>query len=111
MYAHGTTSGNIVMNHENGHYQTLTTSGAITLSFLNLPANNKLGRIILDVNVVSTGHTITVPSAVKIAGNVTGGDGSSKQITVTTSGRYMYEFMTPDAGTTILMHQLGDNYI
>ena len=111
VYAHGTTSGTITVNHENGHYQTLTTSGAITLSFSNLPSNNKLGRIILDVNVVSTGHTITVPSAVKIAGNVTGGDGSSKQITVTTSGRYMYEFMTPDAGTTILMHQLGDNYI
>ena len=76
-----------------------------------MPANNELGRIILDVNVVSTAHTITIPSTVLVSGNVSGGDGSSDTITVPTSGRYLYEFMTPDGGTTILMHQLGNNYI
>ena len=111
VHAHGTTSGIITLNHENGHYQTLTTSGAITLAFSNMPATGKLGRIILDVDVVSTSHTITIPTAVLVAGNVSGGDGSSNSITVPTSGRYLYEFMTPDAGTTVLMHQLGNNYI
>jgi len=111
VYAHGLKDGTITLNHENGHYQTLTTSGTITLEFLNLPATGKLGRIILDVNVASTAHTITIPSAVLVAGNVSGGDGSSDTITVPTSGRYLYEFMSPDAGTTILMHQLGNNYI
>jgi len=89
----------------------LTTTGTITLSFLNLPNTGKLGRIILDLTVASTAHTITIPSAVLVAGNVSGGDGSSDTITVPTSGRYLYEFMSPDAGATILMHQLGDNYI
>jgi hypothetical protein len=111
VYAHGSASGTINLNHENGHYQTLTTTGSITLAFLNLPATGKLGRIILDVNVVSTAHTITIPTAVIVAGNVSGGDGSSNTITVPTSGRYLYEFMSPDAGTTVLMHQLGNNYI
>ena len=111
VYGHGTASGIITLNHENGHYQTLTTSGAITLAFDNMPATNKLGRIILDVTVVSTAHTITIPTAVLVAGNVSGGDGSSNSITVPTSGRYLYEFMTPDAGSTVLMHQLGNNYI
>ena len=111
VYSHGTTGGNITLNHENGHYQTITTNAAITIDFSNLPATNSLGRIVFDVTYASVAHTITVPSSVKVAGNVTGGDGSSKQITVTTSGRYLYEFMTPDNGTTILMHQLGDNYI
>ena len=111
VYAHGTTSGSIALNHENGHYQTLTTNGSITLSFTNLPATNSLGRIILDITVASTAHTITIPSSVLVSGNVSGGDGSSNTITVPTSGRYLYEFMTPDAGTTILMHQLGNNYI
>jgi len=111
VFAHGTTSGAITLNHENGHYQTLTTSGSITLSFLNLPLTGKLGRIILDINVVLTGHTITIPTAVLVAGNVSGGDGSSNTITVPTSGRYLYEFMSPDGGTTVLMHQLGNNYI
>ena len=111
VYAHGSIDGTITMNHENGHYQTLTTTGTITLGFSNLPATGKLGRIILDVNVASTAHTITIPSAVLVAGNVSGGDGSSDTITVPTSGRYLYEFMSPDSGTTILMHQLGNNYI
>ena len=111
MYAHGTTGGSIVLNHTNGHYQTLTTNASITLSFTNLPAASSVGRIVLDVTVVDVAHTITIPSAVIVAGNVSGGDGSSDTITVPTSGRHLYEFVTPDNGTTILMHQLGANYI
>lgn len=111
VYAHGTTGGSIALNHANGHYQTITTNAAITLSFTNLPATSSVGRIILDITFASTSHTITIPSAVLVSGNVDGGDGSSDTITVPTSGRYLYEFMTPDNGTTILMHQLGKNYI
>ena len=56
-------------------------------------------------------HTLTIPTSVIVSGGVTGGDGSSNTITAPTSGRYLYEFMTPDGGTTILMHELGNNYI
>ena len=111
VFAHGTTGGAITLNHENGHYQTITSNAAITLSFSNWPATATLGRIILDITYASTAHTITIPSAVIVSGGVTGGDGSSDTITAPTSGRYLYEFMTPDAGVTILMHQLGNNYI
>ncbi|OUU14249.1 MAG: hypothetical protein CBB97_25305 [Candidatus Endolissoclinum sp. TMED37] len=111
IYPHGTTGGNVVLNHENGHYQTITTNASMTISFTNLPASGSLGRIIFDVTFVSTAHTITIPTAVLVSGNVSGGDGSSNTITAPTSGRYLYEFMTPDGGTTILMHQLGNNYI
>ena len=111
VYAHGTTGGAVTLNHENGHYQSLTTNASVTLSFTNMPATNSVGRIILDINVVSSAHTITIPSAVLVSGNVSGGDGSSDTITVPTTGRYLYEFLTPDNGTTILMHQLGNNYI
>ena len=111
VYAHGSIADTITLNHEKGHYQTLTTTDTITLAFMNFPATGKLGRIILDVNVVSTAHTITIPSKVLVAGNVSGGDGSSNTITVPTSGRYLYEFMSPDGGTTILMHQLGKQYV
>ena len=111
VHSHGTDSGTITLNHTNGHYQTLTTSGSVTIEFRNLPANNQLGRIVLDITYGSTAHTLTIPSAVLVSGNVTGGDGSSDTITVPTSGRYLYEFLTPDNGTTILMHQLGNNYI
>ena len=111
IYVHGTTGGAITLNHNNGHYQTITTNASITLSFTNLPATATLGRIILDITFASTAHTITIPTTVLVSGLVLGGDGSSNTITCPTSGRYLYEFMTPDAGTTILMHQIGNNYI
>jgi hypothetical protein len=110
VYPHGNITGSVTLNHENGHYQTATTTGAITLAFSNFPSSGQLGRIILDINVASTAHTITIPTAVLVADNVTGGDGSSDTITVSNSGRVLYEFMTPDGGTTILMHQLGKLY-
>ena len=111
IYAHGTAGGSITLNHANGHYQTITSNASITLTFTNWPATSTLGRIILDITFASTAHTITIPTAVIVSGLVLGGDGSSNTITCPTSGRYLYEFMTPDAGTTILMHQIGNNYI
>ena len=110
VYAHGTTGGAITLNHENGHYQTITTNASITLSFANLPATATLGRIILDITYGLVAHTITIPSAVIVADNVSGGDGSSDTITSPQTGRYLYEFLTPDNGTTILMHQIGKLY-
>jgi len=111
IYAHGTTGGSISLNHENGHYQTITTNASITLSFKSWPVTATLGRIVLDITFASTAHTITIPSSVIVSGGVGGGDGSSNTITCPTSGRYLYEFLTPDNGTTILMHQVGNNYI
>jgi hypothetical protein len=110
VYGHGTTGGVITLNHENGHYQTITSNAAITLGFSKFPATSTVGRIILDITYASTAHTITIPSAVKVADNVSGGDGSSNTITAPNTGRYLYEFLTPDAGTTILMHQIGKMY-
>ena len=84
VYAHGTTGGSIELNHENGHYQTLTTNASITFSFANWPTTATLGRILLDITYASTAHTITIPTAVLVSGLVLGGDGSSNTITCTT---------------------------
>jgi len=111
VFPHGSVStGNVTLNHENGHYQTLTITADTTFGFLNFPTSGTLGRIILDITVApsSTG-ILTFPSAVIKADNVTGSDGTSDQITVGL-GRFLYEFMTPDGGTTVLMHQLGKQY-
>jgi hypothetical protein len=109
VYAHGTTGGSITLNHENGHYQTLTTNAAVTLAFTNFPSAS-MGRIILDITYGSTAHTLTVTSATLAADNVTGFDASTNIVTISTTGRYLYEFVTPDGGTTVLMHQLGKLY-
>ena len=110
VYAHGSVSGgSVTLNHENGHYQTLTITANTTFAFINFPTG-ALGRIILDITVApsSTG-ILTFPSAVIKADNVTGSDGTSDQIT-TGLGRVLFEFVSPDGGTTVLMHQLGKQY-
>ena len=111
IYAHGSvSSGSVTLNHENGHYQTLTITADTTFAFSNFPAG-ALGRMILDITVAPTSTGIlTFPSAVIKADNVTGSDGTSDQITIGL-GRALFEFMSPDGGTTVLMHQLGKQYV
>ena len=111
VYTHGSvSSGAVTLNHENGHYQTLTITADTTFTFINFPPTGALGRIILDITVAPTSTGIlTFPSAVIKADNVFGSDGTSDQIT-TGIGRALFEFISPDGGTTILMHQLGRQY-
>ena len=111
VFAHGSvSSGSVTLNHENGHYQTLTITANTTFAFSNFPTGS-VGRMILDITVepTSTG-VLTFPSAVIKADNVTGSDGTSDQIT-TGLGRVLFEFISPDGGTTVLMHQLGKQYV
>jgi len=111
VYPHGTVaSGSVTLNHNNGHYQTLTITADTTFAFSNFPSG-AMGRIILDITVspASTG-ILTFPSSVIKADNVTGSDGTSDQIT-TGLGRFLFEFMSPNGGTTVLMHQLGKQYV
>ena len=89
VYAHGTTGGAITLNHNNGHYQTITTNASVTLTFTNFPASGSLGRIVLDITCAAVAHTLTIPSAVIVADNVTGGDGSSDTITFPDNKRFL----------------------
>jgi hypothetical protein len=109
IYAHGTVgSGSVTLNHGNGHYQTLTITADTTFAFTNFPSG-ALGRIVLDLTVNVGATTLTFPSAVIKADNVHGSDGTSDQV-APGLGRVMFEFMSPDGGTTVLMHQLGKQY-
>ena len=109
VYAHGSVGGGAVtLNHANGHYQTLTITADTTFTLTNFPTG-ALGRIILDLTVAPSASTLTFPSAIIKADNVTGSDGTSDQISVGI-GRVLYELMSPDGGTTVLMHQLGKQY-
>ena len=56
----------VTLNHENGHYQTLTITADTTFAFINFPATGALGRIILDITVLHLRSTgiLTFPSAV-----------------------------------------------
>ncbi len=109
VYAHGSVaSGVITLNHNNGHYHTATVTADTTFAFTNFPTGG-LGRFILDITVSVGATNLIFPSAVIKADNVNGSDGTSDTIQPGL-GRFMFEFMSPDGGTTVLMHQLGKQY-
>jgi len=114
VYPHGalgSTSATITLNHENGHYQTIASTGAsIDIVCSNWPASGTLGRIILDITYGNTAHEVTLDNNILVADNVTGFNSGTNKISVSDTGRYLYEFVTSDGGTTVLMHQLGKLY-
>lgn len=106
----GTVSGTQTINYASGHYQTLTTSGSVTLAFSNFPATGSQGWVIVRVTVASTAHTLTLPAAVgtgSSASSVLGIQGiSSNVITFNETGTYEFLFHTEDGGTTIYLSEL-----
>ena len=101
VYAHGSMgSGDVTLNHNNGHYQTLTITADTTFSIINFPASGTLGRIVLDLTVQPSATNITFPTAVIKADNVHGSDGTSDQISPGI-GRVLYEFLSPDVAVAM----------
>jgi hypothetical protein len=100
------TSGAIAINYSSGHYQSITTSGSISLSFTNFPASGTYGYIKLQINITNTAHTVTLPAAVTLG--TAGLQGySSNTISFGATGVYEFAFGTYDSGTTITIFDLN----
>ena len=106
----GTLTGSVGVNYANGHYQTVTTAGSISLAFTNFPAAGTLGFVTVRVGVSSIGHTLTLPAAVgsgSSSTSVTGIQGfASNVITFGETGTYEFQFHTDDGGSTIYISEL-----
>lgn len=100
------TSGSIAIDYSSAQYQYVSTSGSISLNFTNWPAAGSQGVIQLAVNITSTAHTLTLPSAVSLG--TTGLQGyASNVITFAATGTYQFTFSTVDGGTTITVYDLN----
>jgi len=100
------TSGAIAINYSQGHYQSITTSGNITLSFNNFPASGTYGYIKLQINITNAAHTVTLPAAVSLG--TAGLQGyNSNTISFGATGVYEFAFGTYDSGTTITIFDLN----
>lgn len=102
----GTTSGDITLNHANGHYYTVITSGSISVDFSGFPSAGKLGRIRLEVTVASAAHTMQLPASVYNTTGINGMDENSL-ITFTEAGTFIFEFTTEDGGTNVHISDLS----
>lgn len=102
----GTTSGTVTINYSTGHYQTVTTAGAISLAFANFPAAGAAGLVRVQITVSDVAHTVTLPVAVSVG--TAGIQGySSNVITFLATGTYEFEFVTNDGGASITIFDLN----
>ena len=104
----GTVSGTTVINYALASYQTLTTNGAVSLSFTNLPAAGSAASVVVQVTVANVAHTLILPAAVSV--NNTGIQGlntSTNTITFAATGVYSFEFSTSNGGSAITIREVN----
>lgn len=95
----GPVIGATALDLADGGYQTLTTGGSISLSFSGWAPSGKARALVLEIDLTSGAHAITVP------GNVTLPVGFSFPTTI---GTYTYQFYSDDNGATITMTERTD---
>jgi hypothetical protein len=104
----GTVSGTTVVNYSLGSYQTLTTNGAVTLSFTNFPAAGAAASVTVQVTVANIIHTLVLPAAVTVNGQgIQGYNTSTRTITFAATGVYSFTFVTSNGGSTITVNEIN----
>jgi len=92
---HGTTSGTVTLNIEDGNIHKIVAGGNITFSIANPPASGKAGSLTIYLTQGSTARTISWPSSVKWS------DGDVPDLSRNYMD-YLISLMTFDGGTTWL---------
>ena len=104
----GTVSGSVTIDYSLGHFQTLTTSGSVSLAFSNFPAAGIAGVVSVQVTVSNVAHTVTLPSAVSVNNaGIRGINSSTNVITFSATGTYTFQFVTSDGGSTITVNEVN----
>lgn len=105
----GSVSGSQTINYELGHFQTLTTTGSVSLAFTNFPAAGITGIVSVQVTVSNVAHTLTLPAAVSVNNyGIQGINTSTNVITFAATGVYTFQFISSDGGSTITVNQVNN---
>jgi hypothetical protein len=103
----GSTSGTVAIIHTSAHYWSVNTSGSIVLTFSGFPVSGKLGRVKLKVILTNAAHTVTLPTQVSIGtDSIEGFSASTRAISFSAAGTYIFEFFTDDQGASIAIIDL-----
>lgn len=99
----GPVSGTTTVDWTQGHFQTLTTAGSVTLNFATTwPLTGLYTSLRLQANVTSTSYTITLPGSVTVNANtIQGYNYTTGVITFPSAGIYAFDFTTYDSGGTV----------
>ena len=102
----GSVGGAVAVNYALGHYQSLSTTASVTLSFTNFPASPNYGYMKLQINITNIAHTVTLPASVTLGTSGLQGYNAGT-ITFGATGYYEFGFGTYDGGTTITIFDLN----
>jgi hypothetical protein len=102
----GSVGGSVPVNYALGHYQSLSTTANITLSFTNFPSSPNYGYMKLQINITNIAHTVTLPASVTLGTSGLQGYNAGT-ITFGATGYYEFGFGTYDGGTTITIFDLN----
>ena len=103
------TSGAISVIYGAGHYQSISTSGPIIVSFSGWASNGTYGYMKLQFNITNAAHTVQFTGATTYLGTagIQGYNAVTNTITFTASGIYEFAFGSYDNGTTITIFDLN----
>jgi len=106
----GSQSGTVQINWSAGQYQTITTSGSLTLAFVadSYPSAGVYGQVKIKVTINNTAHTLTLPSQVSVNNQgIQGLNTSTNVITFAATGVYEFLFETSDNGATFIVSEVN----
>jgi hypothetical protein len=104
----GSVSGSRTIDYTLGHFQTLTTTGSVSLGFSNFPAAGTAGVVTVSVTISSVAHTLTLPAAVSVNNQgIQGINTTTNTITFAAVGTYTFQFVTSDGGSTITVNEVN----
>jgi hypothetical protein len=111
LFDFGTTSGDIQLDLALGNVNKLATSGEVRINGVikNWPGSQQYSRILLFLTVTSTGHQLKLPTT--LTTDLSGLFGlrvitGSNVVTFPEAGNYIFEFSSPDSGSTIFVKEL-----
>jgi hypothetical protein len=98
-------SGSVSVNFDTGTFQTMTLAGSTTISGFTgfAPTNGSFARIVLQIIVANSAHTVTMPASVTKAYDIAGYNTTSRVLTFDGPGTYTYEVGTIDGGTSFYL--------
>lgn len=101
-----TTSGPIILDYSQGHYQRIATTGNITLGFTNFAASGSLSSMRVQTIIDTAGRTMALSPYVTLGTEGIQGYANGT-ITFAQAGTYQFGFTTSDSGATITIQDLN----
>lgn len=95
-----------------GTYQTLSTTGNVSLNFSGFPTSGQYAPVRLQLTTSAANATVIMPAAVGAGSSYTsltyikGRTASSQVVTIAATGTYIFEFATADGGSSIFVQDL-----